>query len=225
MGWRVLLGLTFKRLDYEVVYLSGSDNEHKHADFLQKNPHGKVPVLEFDGVFRRESLAILGWLDEQFSQNPLFGASTDETSKVWTTAARHSDYLLKATNDVVFPVFNGEDGVPKTGAEGRAGLDQACGLLRVELAELERHLIETRFLCGDTPSAADAVAFPDVGRIVRAMQTRPWSMSDLAFENLAQDFPNLARWRDRIAALPGYSRTVPPHWDDHDQKRSNHDQQ
>jgi maleylpyruvate isomerase len=212
MGWRVLLGLEFKGLKYRTVYLSGSDREHKLDPFLQMNPHGKVPVLEHEGIYHRESLAILGWLDEQFPERPLFGNSIPVTQQTWRTTARLSDYLLKSTSGVVFSVFNGEDGSPKIEPEGDVALDQAGELLKTELHDLEHHLGGRPFLCGDRPSAADAVAFPEIGRIMRACQTKPRSMETLGFAAFDQDFPRIARWRDRIIALPGHARTVPPHW-------------
>lgn len=211
MGWRVLLGLAFKGLDYDVVYLNGSENEHRLDAFLRINPHGKVPVLEHKGAHHRESLSILGWLDEQFPERPLFGKTTREIHAVWSSAARFSDYLLKSTNDVVFPVFGGADSSPKAAGEPTA-LDLAGRLLGTELAVLEHSLSNGPFLCGDTPTAADAVAFPEIGRIMRAVQTRSGSMSALGLGDFDRKFPRTALWRDRIAALPGHAKTVPPHW-------------
>lgn len=212
MGWRVLLGLSFKELEYDAVYLNGSAKEHKQDAFLQLNPHGRVPVLEYGGVYRRESLAILGWLDQEFPELPLFGRTATEINAVWTSAVRHSDYLLNATNQVVFPVFSGPDGEPKEPGEDAPGLKLASHLLRTELAVLEQSLSNSAYLCGGAPTAADAVAFPDIGRIMRAIETKPASMSDLGFYGFDEDFPNVARWRDRVTALPGHSKTTPPHW-------------
>ncbi len=212
MGWRVLLGLEFKGLDYNARYLKGSEQEHKQHPFLQMNPHGKVPVLEHNGFYIRESLAILGWLDEQFADRPLFGNTVDDVRSVWRSVARVSDYLLKATSGVVFPVFGGENGAPKTDDVTTAQLRHAALVLKVELRELDRTLTKSGFLCGETVTAADAVAFPEVGRIMRALATKPTSMDALGFGSFDQDFPNISAWRDRVTSQPGYARTVPPHW-------------
>lgn len=212
MGWRVLLGLEIKRLDYKLNYLRGSEREQRQDAFLRKNPHGRVPVLEYEGIYRRESLAILGWLDQQFPQRPLFGETVRELRLVWATAVRFSDYLLQATNAVVFPVFNGTDGSPKIQDGGISTLDEATHLLNAELLALEETLQDQKFLCGSDPTGADAVAYPDIGRIMRAIQTKPNSMAVQGFASFDTDWPNIARWRDRVQALPGYARTVPPHW-------------
>ncbi len=212
MGWRVLLGLEFKGLAYTAKYLKGSEDEHKKEPYLGLNPHGKVPVLEYDGRHLRESLAILAWLDEEFPDHPLFGSTVADIRCVWQMTAQVSDYLLKATSNVVFPVFRGQDGAPDVKDGGMAELLRAALLLKVELRALDTSLVGGSFMHKDAPSAADAVAFPEVGRIMRALSTKPRSMAELGFGAFDQDFPNIARWRDRLIALPGHARTIPPHW-------------
>ncbi len=212
MGWRVLLGLELKGLEYEVVYLNGSDKEHKKEAFLELNPHGEVPVLKFENTIKRESLAILGWLDQQFPEKPIFGRTPAEIHTVWTVATRHNDYLLRATNYVVFPAFSGPDGQPGVSEAGVHQLELASELLKDELQALEQRLSRNAYLCGEQPSAADAVAFPDVGRVMRAISTKPKSMKTLGFGDFDLEFPNIARWRDQITNLPGHQKTVPPHW-------------
>ena len=71
-GWRVLLALEFKHLSYDPHYLEGSKGEHQAAEFRLLNPHGKVPVIVSEGIARRESLALLGWLDRKFPEQPLY---------------------------------------------------------------------------------------------------------------------------------------------------------
>ncbi len=213
MGWRVLLGLEFKGLEYEVNHLNGSQNEHKQAPYLAINPHGKVPAVEYKGEFHRESLSILGLLDDWFPDRPLFGSSAEETKRIWQAAARYSDYLLAATNEVVFPVFSGPESEPKLDRDDPEQVSRASALLKIELRVLEQNLNEDAFLCGEKPSAADAVAYPDVGRVMRALETKPASMKLFGFDRLDEEFPSIARWRESISSLAGIGSTRPPHWD------------
>ncbi|WP_444995112.1 hypothetical protein [Aliikangiella sp. IMCC44359] len=37
-GWRVLVGLALKEIEYDVQYLQGSTNEHRAPAFLKINP-------------------------------------------------------------------------------------------------------------------------------------------------------------------------------------------
>lgn len=212
MGWRALLGLAFKGVDYQVNYLNGTEKEHKQAPYLAINPHGRVPTVEFDGQIYLESLSILGLLDDWFPDRPLFGSSREDTQRIWQAAARYSDYLLQATSGVVFPVFNGPEGDPKLDPDTPNQVSQASQLLKSELGVLEQQLRDNAFLCGGKPSAADAVAFPDVGRVMRALETKPSSMAIFGFENFDDEFPRLAKWHERILNLEGVASTRPPHW-------------
>lgn len=220
-GWRVLVALALKGVQYEVAYLSGADREHKAPEFLAINPHGKVPVLEY-GAFRlRESLAIISWLDTNFPAKPLFGHSAKDASEIWTLAALFSDYLLEAVSGVVGPAFAGNDIVPEPGTEARETMSAAAGLLEVELLQLAERLGDNPFIYGPTPTAADAIAYPEIGRIMRALETRPTYMASAGFGDFDGSYPTIAAWRDRLAALPGVAETHPPHWQSAtDQKQS-----
>ncbi|MEM1046780.1 MAG: glutathione S-transferase family protein [Pseudomonadota bacterium] len=211
-GWRVLLALEIKEIEYDLHYLEGSEGEHRAPEFRQLNPHGKVPVVVADGVARRESLALLGWLDRRYPDRPLFGSRATETAQIWETTTLLSDYLLEATNDVVSPVFNGDGTPPAKGSAEAKELNAAVQLLRVEHRLLEEILGDRRFLCGDEPTAADAVAYPEIARIMRALVTRPDVMATIGFAGFDERFPVLAAWRGRMEALPGFARTCPPHW-------------
>lgn len=212
MGWRVLLGLAIKGVDYEVNYLNGSDREHKQGPYLAINPHGKVPAVEYNGEIFLESLSILCLLDNWYPERPLFGSGPESMKRIWQATTRHSDYLLNATNAVVFPVFSGSEGKPKLDADDPDQVARASKLLKIELGALEQLLQGGAFLCGEEPSAADAVAFPDVGRVMRALETKPTSMKLFGIENFDEVFPLLWAWQGRILNLEGVASTRPPHW-------------
>ena len=64
--WRVMLGLAFKGLDFDIHYLEASKREHKAPAFLKINPRGTVPAMIADGVVLRDSTAILARPDRQY---------------------------------------------------------------------------------------------------------------------------------------------------------------
>ncbi|MCZ4274134.1 glutathione S-transferase family protein [Maritalea porphyrae] len=211
-GWRVLLALEFKQLSYELHYLDGSKGEHRTAQFRQLNPHSKVPVIVSGGIARRESLALMGWLDRQFPDRPLFGTSATEVARVWETATLFNDYLFKATSAVTTPVFGSDSTPPAANSEEAKSLESACDLLKVEYALLEETLGTNTFLCGEKPSAVDAVVYPDVARIMRAQQTKPDVMKAIGLSIIDEQFPELGKWCRQIQNLPGFENTCPPHW-------------
>jgi glutathione S-transferase len=210
--WRVLLGLEFKRLDYELIYLQASKQEHRSPEFRKLNPHGKIPVVVHNGVARRESLSILAWLDRTFPGPKLYGASAEQTAEIWEAAALFDDYLQEATSGVASPVFKGDGTPPLPNSEESKTLHQARDLLKVEYQLLEDRLQNRLFLCGEAPSAADAVAYPPLAVIKRAQRTRPDIMAEIGLADIVSDFPRLNAWCTRIEELPGFENTYPPHW-------------
>ncbi|TQV75918.1 glutathione S-transferase family protein [Denitrobaculum tricleocarpae] len=211
-GWRALLGFAFKQIDVEVRYLDGSRREHETPTFLELNPRAKVPVLEADGLVLRDSIAILAWLESAYPARPLFGRTTEETAAIWQMLLECAEYLQPATNGVVFPVFAGDGEASAANTQAAENLRAAAKVLDGECEFLERTLGERRFLCGPDPSAADAVAFAEIGRVQRAIETKPHVMASLGYLRLEQRFPHLSAWYGRVSDLPGVAATAPIHW-------------
>jgi len=204
--WRVLLGLTFKGLAFDTVVLKASENQHKSADFLALNPRGTVPVVVADDATLRDSIAALAWLDRAYPDPPMFGHSPAEASLVWQQTMDLADYLRAAVDALLTPVFF--QGVRTATPE----LLQSAHAAKVELAGLERALEPDAYLAGSSPSAADAVAFPDVRLVQRATETASAVMNAVGLGDLYRQFPHIGAWVSRIEALPGYEHTQPPHW-------------
>jgi len=54
--------------------------------------------------------------------------------------------------------------------------------------------------------------FPFLQLLLRAASKEAAEPLHLRLLPLAQSFPNVAKWVQRIEALPNYERTYPPHW-------------
>lgn len=212
LPWRVLCGLAFKGLDYEINYLQASKREHKSEAFLKLNPRGTIPVLETGDLILRDSMAILAWLDRQYLEKPLFGASADEAGKIWQITVETAEYLRAAQHAVLFPILvQGKSVRDLTGDELNQVLEHVK-VFRAELARLEALLGDGDFMFGGAPTAADAVAFPDVRTLQRAFETKADDIDALGLTGLPQEFPKLEAWKQRIEAYPGIDKTMPPHW-------------
>lgn len=203
--WRVVLGLTFKGLDFETSYLEASKQEHKGEAHLSINPRGKVPSLVTEDLTLRDSIAILAWLDRAYPDKPLFGSNADEAAKIWQVTMEACDYLRSAADGLLGPIFFGG------ATEATPELAAAAKRMRDEFTWLEG-LFQDDFLAGSKPTAADAVSFPEVRIAQRAIDTNPDLMASLGFENGLEVFPKLAAWRFRVEAVDGYEKTFPPHW-------------
>jgi len=207
-AWRVMLTLEIKKLPYESKLLQFSTGENKTADYLKLNPRGKVPTLK-DGDFALyESLAIMAYLDRKYPEPPLFGKTPEQTGLIWRTISECESYLVSANDKVVRPIFFGK------GLDRVQEIEQAAQTIRQELKSLDERLGPDNWLVGSQISAADIAVFPALQLVLRAAvkdAARPFNLGLLP---LAQTFPNLAKWAQRIEALPNYQRTYPPHWRD-----------
>ena len=65
-------------LPVEEVPVNIPEGEARTPEFLTKNPHGQLPVLELDdGRCFAESLAIIEYLEDRFPEPPLLGDSPE----------------------------------------------------------------------------------------------------------------------------------------------------
>ncbi len=210
--WRVLLGLTFKGLNYETHYLEASKAEHKAPAFLILNPRGKVPVLETGELILRDSIGILAWLDRQYPDRPLFGVTADEAARIWQVTMECCDYLRAAGQSLLFPILVLNEPLPAPDSEEMAALTTAGEAMHAECRFLETLLDGDSYLGGQHPSAADAVAFPEIRLIQRGLERKPDHMAAVGFDNTAELYPRVADWKDRVGALEGVDKTLPIHW-------------
>ena len=210
-GWRVLTGLTIKQLDFTVKYLEVSKNELKSDAFLQVNPRATVPVLQYGDVTLRDSFAILAWLDRQFPARPLFGRDSESAAQIWQLATECSDYLRAATHELLSPVFSNKYNIESNNAQDQA-LINAAETAHQECRFLEKQLAQTLFLTSDLASAADAIVYPAIKLIERAINQHAQIMDKLRFTQLVNPYPRLAEWLNRMSELPGMKQTQPIHW-------------
>jgi glutathione S-transferase len=205
-AWRVMLTLEVKKLPYKSKLLEFSKGEHKAPDYLKLNPRGKVPTLKDGDFVVYESLAIMAYLDRKFPEPPLFGTTAEETGLIWRLISECESYLVSAGDKVVRPMFfaKGLDKVDE--------IQQAAQAIRQELATLDQHLAQADWLVGAQITAADIALFPLIQLLLRAAAKDAARPFNLGFAPVRQNFPNLARWVERIETLPNYQRTYPPHW-------------
>jgi glutathione S-transferase/maleylpyruvate isomerase len=212
-GWRVLLGMAFKGITPQINELKLSKNEHNTEPFLSLNPRGTVPTLESDGIVIRDSVAILAWLDRKFPEKPLFGNTPEEAAQIWQTAMEVRQYLRQATADFLTPVFFGGASVDDKGTTAWDELAAAAETMQKEMRFLNDLLSDGRsFLSGETPSAADALAWPEIRLIQRATETKRELMEELGFLQMATSVPHLIDWKTHVFAFSGVPNTMPKHW-------------
>jgi glutathione S-transferase len=205
-SWRALLALEFKGLSYVSHLVHFAKQEHKSPLLLKMNPRGRVPVLKDGDYVCFESLAILMYLDRQYPQGPLFGGSPEEAGRVMRVICEFQAYIEEHIMKIIYAILF-------QGVESRLDeINRAMHIVAGEARSLESRLAQSSWLVGEQFSAADVVVFPGIQMLLRALDRR--EALDLRSRLLPLDtnYPAIAAWIQRVAALPGYERTYPPHW-------------
>ena len=112
------------------------------------------------------------------------------------------EHLMK----IVRAVFDGE------AQEHIDALADSMHVVAREARSIEGRLSRSEWVVGEHFSAADIVIFPALQLLLRALDKPAARALSSRFLPLAANYPALERWIDRVAALPGYERTFPPHW-------------
>jgi glutathione S-transferase len=205
-AWRVLLALELKHLTYVSHLLQFSKQEHKSPQMLALNPRGRVPVLKDDGYVCFESLAILYYLDLKYPQPPLFGRSPEEAGTIMRVICEYQAYIEPHVVRITRAIFSGDADLTDD------AVTAAMHALASEARTIEGRLSKSEWIVGDACSAVDLVIFPGIQLVKRALERPQAAALSSRFMPIEVNYPALARWLARVAALPGYERTYPPHW-------------
>jgi glutathione S-transferase len=135
---RVRIVLAEKGLEYETVVV---DLDDRPAWIYEKNPLGRVPVLEEDAFVLPESVVINEYLEERYPEPPLWPADPAERA-----AGR---LLVERFDQLSRPYY-----------ALRRGAEEARDRLSDELAKLDGLLAERPFLTGRQFGIADAAYLP-----------------------------------------------------------------
>ncbi len=205
-AWRVHLALEYKDIPYRSNLLKASEGELEAPEFLELNPHGRVPVLKDDDSVIYESIAILAYLDACYPEQPLLGTNPAETGFIWQRVHEIENYARNPLLRTAIAILNAE--IIEKPDEAHELLD----LCREQLDWIEGILSESRWIAGGSTSAADFVLYPVLKIFLRAMGKPVAKTIELSEIPFAEKWPKTAQWAAQIEKLKGYSNTYPPHW-------------
>ncbi|MEM7000601.1 MAG: glutathione S-transferase N-terminal domain-containing protein, partial [Pseudomonadota bacterium] len=154
---RVLIFAAEKGIDLEVVNVDLMSGEIKRPEFLEKNPSGKIPVLELDdGTCISETVAISRYLEALQPEPNLFGATPLETALI---EGHHRHVEFELFTYIGFAWVNGP-------IVARAGIVEPIeaqklrgeGLTRKYYERLDAELKSRAYVGGDRFTVADISA-------------------------------------------------------------------
>ncbi len=205
-SWRVLLALEHKGLEYQSQQLHFDKQEHQSPQMLRLNPRGRVPVLRDGDYVVFESIAVLYYLDVKYRQAPIFGLTPEEAGVIMRVILEFQAYAEPALAKITAAIFANQV------AAQIDDLTDAMHVVAREARTIEGRLSKERWIVGADYSATDMVIFPWIQVLRRALDRSAAAELGARFLPMERNYPALARWIERIEALPGYQRTYPPHW-------------
>ena len=166
---RVRIVLAEKGIPYESIWI---DLDDKPAFLYEKNPAGRVPVIEeAGGLVLPESTVIMEYLEERFPEPQLLPADAAERALARLRIWRHDDFSRP-----YYAVRRGDDGAHER-------LDRA-------LAGLDALLAAEPYLTGREFGLADIAYIPWIFR------------GQASFGLDLDPYPALAGWLERVLERP-----------------------
>lgn len=158
-SFRLRIALNLKGVDYALVPVNLVAGEHKSAPFLDINPFGGVPVLEADGHFLSQSMAILEWLDEAYDGPSLLPVDITQRFTVREAAAAIATELHAPLNVRVLQFLKNDMGQDQEAIER-----WYHNWLSATLEPLERKLeqLDTADFLLDVPGFFECVLVPQL---------------------------------------------------------------
>lgn len=176
-----------KGIAIEQVLVNLREGEQRRPEFRQKNPLGRLPVLELDdGECVSESLPIIEYLEELHPDPPMLGRTPLERLRVRAAERLVDSGVLQAVALIVHSTRSplGLPARPQMAEFFRARLDETLPLVDARLAAAP-------FVCGERPTIADCALWAALG------------FARFGEVEIPDHHRHIARWRAEFADRPG----------------------
>ncbi|HEY8434276.1 MAG TPA: maleylacetoacetate isomerase [Sphingomicrobium sp.] len=158
-AYRIRIALNLKHIDYEQHVVNLLEGEQHSAEYKSLNPQGLVPMLEIDGHRMTQTMAIIGYLDQKFPNQPLVPAAAEVRAHVIALALTIVADIHPLNNLRVLKYLKGELGHSQEEVDRWYAHWITEGLPALE--ELAKPQAGS-FLFGDAPTAADVCLIPQL---------------------------------------------------------------
>lgn len=206
---KVRLSLAEKRLEVDLV-------EERYweqgAEFMRRNPAGKVPVLHADGKAMPESAAICEWIEEMHPEPPLMPRSPEGRYEVRRIVAWFDDkFHAEVTSKLLYERVNKK--VMGKGFPDSRNVKDGARAIKYHLDYMAWLLDHRRWLAGDAMTLADFAAAAHLSSLDYISDV-DWNRSDVVRDWYAK-IKSRPAFRSILAdQVPGFP--PPPHYADLD---------
>jgi len=175
--------------DYSLKEVSISNGEIKSAEYLAKNPFGKIPTLEVDGELLYETTAITHYLDTVLAGNKFSPSNPLLQARMHQIMAIIDNYLFSpAIRSIVIQRLI----VPSQGGEtDEDKVKNAVAPAKTAVKAIESLTIGSPYLLGSKMSIADFYLIP----IFTYLSQTP------EFDSITAQTPKLRTWWDEVNKL------------------------
>ena len=190
------LAMEEKGVDYDLVevdFIGGGMPEEQ----LARQPFGKVPAFEHDGLMLYETPAIIRYIDEAFEGPSLQPSDPAQRARMTQIISIIDSYTYPRTvGDLVIQRLV----VPMLGGTADESIIEAA-LPEVDksMRELERILGDQEFLTGNSLSLADLCLAPIFAYFVNTPESK----------DILEDKASLNAWWQRMASRDSMTNTQP----------------
>jgi glutathione S-transferase len=176
-------------VEFESIRINLLAGEHLQPKFLKINPAGKIPVLVDDDLVLTESVAIVLYVADKYSNKGLVPTELKERAQV-------NRWLLFAATELEQPLWRIARNTMLYPEDQRLPADVvlASQEFKAMAAVLEEHMQRRQFVVGDRVTVADFVA----------AYTLDWANED----RLLDDCPQLLAYMKRMYARPNAPQRI-----------------
>jgi len=189
---KVLLAAEELSVNYEQIPINLLKGEQKSDDHSRRNPFGRVPAIEHEGWTLFESNAIVRYIanlteNEFYPREPRKRAQVDQWIDSFTLHIGREYLNLFFQNVMAERFFDQKPDVRE--------IDRSIEVFNKEAKIVDQHLLNNKFLTGNTYTIADTVAYSFA------------LLGDYAKTDI-KSFPNLKRWIKEVAGRPASKKVI-----------------
>ncbi len=173
---KVMWALKELQVEYDQIEVGGDFGWLDSDEFLEMNPHGRIPVIRHDDKILWESHSIIRYLGATFRNEDLWPQDAFKRSM----CDRWMDWSLSFLQPNFMGLFWGYYRMPEEKRNSRrikatGSICESCFGLLNELLEQQRFLAGDRFTLGDIPAAATLYRYFEMGlEVNRPPQVMAW---------------------------------------------------